>query len=134
MEHTTERRFPRGVRLVVGATALATLLATIAGSAIAAMPGTRSESKPSMAAAVNATLTEGYVNEWAAGDAAVARYFEQQAAAQQPAAQRVAAPRLLLPDLVDPSVRRQFACSFAAGSFGIAPELEGGAGTCGATR
>jgi hypothetical protein len=134
MEHTTKHRFPRGVRLVVGATALATLVATVAGSAIAAVPESQPAAKSSAAEAVNATLTEGYVNEWAAGDAAVARYLEQQAEAQQAASQPVAARAQLLPDLVDPSVRRQLACSFAAGSFGIAPELEVGAGTCDAAR
>src|SRR5262245_22645193 len=104
MEHTAKHRFPRSVRLVVGAAALAAAATTVAGSAIAAMPDTQPESKPSMAEAANATLTEGYVNEWAAGDAAVAQYFEQQAAAQPAAARPAAARTQVLPDLVDPAV------------------------------
>jgi hypothetical protein len=122
MRRPTDSRFTGGVRLAVGATAFAGLVATLAGSAIAAMPDTRSESKSSTAGAVTAAYTEGVVNEWAAGDAAVARYLAQEDAVQQQ----------LVPDLVDPIVRRRLACSFAPGSFGIAPQRTPavGDGTC----
>jgi hypothetical protein len=132
MEHTAKHRYSRGVRLVVGATVLSAFVASVAGSAITAMPET--DSRASRPAAVTATLTEGYVNEWAAGDAAVARYLAQQTAKPRATTQPAVALQLL-PDLVDPSVRRLFACGFAAGSFGIAPELTsaGGPGTCGAS-
>ena len=109
MRPSQKPTFVGNVRLAVGAA----VVVTVASTALVGLPGRAPSSTP---VRTSQSSSED-VNLWAAGDLAVARYL---------AAQTTGASAL--PDLTDPAVRHQFACSFAAGSFGLSTEGTDGDG------